>query len=85
MTLLEQALTNVDKNKFMIYLCQNYPECLETSELACDVQVICKLLLERFGSEEALKIALKVMLEKGRSNSTHVALYFCVIMFNVFF
>ncbi|KAF5907161.1 NACHT, LRR and PYD domains-containing protein 3-like isoform X1, partial [Clarias magur] len=70
MTLLEQALTNVDKNKFRIYLCQNYPECLETSEMACDVQVICKLMLDRFGSEEALKIALKVMLEKGEHLET---------------
>ncbi|KAG7317905.1 hypothetical protein KOW79_018940 [Hemibagrus wyckioides] len=63
--LLEQTLNNVDKNKLMCYLSQNYPQCFETPQVPCDVQDVSKLILERFGSEVALKIALKVMLEKG--------------------
>ncbi|KAK3515797.1 hypothetical protein QTP70_032936 [Hemibagrus guttatus] len=62
--LLEQTLNNVDKNKLMCYLSQNYPQCFEAPQVACDIQDVSKLILERFGSEVALKIALKVMLEK---------------------
>lgn len=66
LSLLKQTLANVDMNKFMCYLCQNYPECFETPQVTCDIQEASELILERFGSDAALKIALKVMLELGR-------------------
>ncbi|GAA6104828.1 NACHT, LRR and PYD domains-containing protein 3-like isoform X1 [Tachysurus ichikawai] len=62
-SLLEQTLNKVDKNKFMSYLCQNYPECFETPQVICDIHEVSKVILERFGSEVALKIAIKVLLE----------------------
>ncbi|MCJ8745398.1 hypothetical protein PDJAM_G00129870 [Pangasius djambal] len=70
LSLLEQTLNNVDTNKFMWYLCQNYPECFETPQVTCDIQEASKLILERFGSVAAPKIALKVMLELGKSHKT---------------
>lgn len=68
MSLLEQTLNKVDKNKFMSYLCQNYPECFETPQVICDIHEVSKVILERFGSEVALKIAIKVLLENGKMN-----------------
>ncbi|KAF5907162.1 NACHT, LRR and PYD domains-containing protein 3-like isoform X1, partial [Clarias magur] len=62
--LLGQTLSKVDKNIFMSYLCQNYPECFENTQVTSDVQDISKLILEKFGCELALKIAIKIMLEK---------------------
>ncbi|KAK3541367.1 hypothetical protein QTP86_023080 [Hemibagrus guttatus] len=70
LTLLEQTLNNVDTKKFMSYLCQNYPECFETAQVTCDIQEASKLILERFGSDAAPKIALRVMLELGKSHKT---------------
>ncbi|MCI4391164.1 hypothetical protein PGIGA_G00131090 [Pangasianodon gigas] len=70
LSLLEQTLNNVDTNKFMWYLCQNYPECFETPQVTCDIQEASKFILERFGLVAAPKIALKVMLELGKSHKT---------------
>ncbi|XP_060718094.1 NACHT, LRR and PYD domains-containing protein 3-like isoform X1 [Tachysurus vachellii] len=70
MFLLEQTLNDVDKNKLICYLSQNYSECFEAPLVPCDVQDVSKLILESFGSEVALKIALKIMLEKGRHLET---------------
>ncbi|XP_027031788.2 NACHT, LRR and PYD domains-containing protein 3-like isoform X1 [Tachysurus fulvidraco] len=69
-SLLEQTLNKVDKNKFMSYLCQNYPECFETPQVICDIHEVSKVILERFGSEVALKIAIKVLLENERNLKT---------------
>lgn len=66
MSLLHQTLNKVDKNKFMSYLCQNYPECFETPQVICDIREVSKIMLETFGSELALKIAIMVMLENGK-------------------
>lgn len=65
LSLLEETLNNVDTNRFMWHLCQNYPECFDTPEVTCDIQEASKLILERFGSDAAPKIALKVLLELG--------------------
>ncbi|GAA6079199.1 NACHT, LRR and PYD domains-containing protein 12 isoform X1 [Tachysurus ichikawai] len=70
LTLLEQTLNNLDTNKFMCYLCQNYPECFESAQVTSDIQEASKLILEKFGSDAAPKIALKVMLELGKSHKT---------------
>ncbi|GAA6104830.1 NACHT, LRR and PYD domains-containing protein 3-like isoform X1 [Tachysurus ichikawai] len=72
MFLLEQTLDDVDKNKLICYLSQNYSECFDAPLVPCDVQDVSKLILERFGSEVALKIALKIMLEKGRHSETEL-------------
>ncbi|XP_058232268.1 NACHT, LRR and PYD domains-containing protein 3-like isoform X2 [Hemibagrus wyckioides] len=69
-SLLEHTLNKVDKNKFMSYLCQNYPECFETPQVICDIREVPKLILETFGSEVALKIAIMVMLENERNLKT---------------
>ncbi|XP_036418605.1 NACHT, LRR and PYD domains-containing protein 12-like [Colossoma macropomum] len=65
-SLLEQTLNNIDKNEFLNYLCQDYPECFESPQEAQEVHKVSELVLESFGSEAALKIALKFMLEKGK-------------------
>ncbi|XP_037389787.1 NACHT, LRR and PYD domains-containing protein 12-like [Pygocentrus nattereri] len=65
--LLEQILHSIDKNEFMNYLCESYPECFESPQEAHDVHEASELVLESFGSEGALKIALKFMLEKGKN------------------
>ncbi|XP_058233070.1 NACHT, LRR and PYD domains-containing protein 3-like [Hemibagrus wyckioides] len=70
LTLLEQTLTNIDTKMFMSYLCKNYPECFETAQVTCDILEASKLILDRFGSDAAPKIALKVMLELGKSHKT---------------
>ncbi|XP_053467070.1 NACHT, LRR and PYD domains-containing protein 12-like isoform X1 [Ictalurus furcatus] len=70
LSLLEQTLNHVDTKNFMWYLCQNYPECFETPQVNCDIQEASKLILERFGSDAAPKIALKVMLELAKSHKT---------------
>ncbi|KAM9436756.1 NACHT, LRR and PYD domains-containing protein 3-like isoform 1-T2 [Clarias gariepinus] len=70
LSLLEQTLSSVDTNKFMWYLCQNYPECFEAPQVIYDDQEASKLILERFGQEAAPKIALKVLLELGKSQNT---------------
>lgn len=59
----------------MWYLCQNYPECFETPHVNCDIQEASKLILERFGSDAAPKIALKVMLELGRIKHLFIAVF----------
>uniref|UniRef100_A0A8B9HV09 NACHT, LRR and PYD domains-containing protein 12-like n=1 Tax=Astyanax mexicanus TaxID=7994 RepID=A0A8B9HV09_ASTMX len=64
--LLEQTLNNIDKDEFNRYLYQNYPECFEAPQENCDVHDISKHVLEKFGSEGALKITLKFIMEKGR-------------------
>lgn len=53
-------------DKFMGYLCQNYPECFETPQVTYDIQEASNLILEIFGSDAAPKIALKIMLDLGR-------------------
>uniref|UniRef100_A0A3B1IK45 FISNA domain-containing protein n=1 Tax=Astyanax mexicanus TaxID=7994 RepID=A0A3B1IK45_ASTMX len=63
--LLEQTLNNIDKEQFIRYLCKNYPECIEPPLENYDVHDISKYVLEKFGSEGALKITLKIILEKG--------------------
>ncbi|XP_062842099.1 NACHT, LRR and PYD domains-containing protein 12-like [Trichomycterus rosablanca] len=68
--LLEQTLNSLDKDKFICYLCQQFPECFETPREALDVQELSKIVLEKFGSEMALKIALKAMLDKGCDHKT---------------
>ncbi|KAL6462262.1 hypothetical protein MHYP_G00286840 [Metynnis hypsauchen] len=65
--LLEQILHSIDKNEFMNYLCESYPECFESPQEAHDVHEASERVLESFGSEGALKIALKFMLEKGKN------------------
>ncbi|KAK1806719.1 hypothetical protein P4O66_005217 [Electrophorus voltai] len=65
LSLIEQTLDNVDMDKFMSYLCQNYPECFDTPVEILEVHKVSKLILERFHSEGALKITLKFMLEKA--------------------
>ncbi|KAI4889047.1 hypothetical protein NFI96_025809 [Prochilodus magdalenae] len=65
-SLLKQTLNSIDKNEFMNYLCQNYPEYFESPQEAYDVYEASEILLESFGSESALKIALKIALEKGK-------------------
>lgn len=69
----------------MSHLNQNYPECFEISQVTCDVQEVSKLILERFGSEMSLKIALKFMLEKGRKSSwfTCISLYLWLIKWHL--
>ncbi|XP_026851826.2 NACHT, LRR and PYD domains-containing protein 3-like [Electrophorus electricus] len=70
LSLIEQTLDNVDMDKFMSYLCQNYPECFDTPVEILEVHKVSKLILERFHSEGALKITLKFMLEKGKHVQT---------------
>ncbi|XP_037389791.1 NACHT, LRR and PYD domains-containing protein 3-like isoform X2 [Pygocentrus nattereri] len=65
-SLLEQTLINIDKNEFMNYLYQNCPEYFESPQEAHDVHKASELVLKSFGSEGALKIVLKFMLDKGK-------------------
>ncbi|KAL6462261.1 hypothetical protein MHYP_G00286830 [Metynnis hypsauchen] len=80
-SLLEQTLINIDKNQFMKYLCQNCPEYFESLQEAHDVHKASELVLKSFGSEGALKIVLKFILDNGRRKCI---LCPCVIVFDNF-
>ncbi|XP_076871608.1 uncharacterized protein LOC143521950 isoform X3 [Brachyhypopomus gauderio] len=65
--LIERTLNSVGRGQFVSFLSHNYPECIDIPLVTHEAS---KFIVERFGSEGALKIALQIILEKRKHETT---------------